>query len=82
MKIIWSNTEQCNVVRLNDVEVLQSRMKELEQENAEFKAKVERLTRPVTELRREAWFNDWRPIINAIGEISVQEAMDAIERNL
>jgi hypothetical protein len=28
------------------------------------------------------WFSRARPIINAIGEISVQEAMDAIERDL
>ena len=34
------------------------------------------------EARRLAWFNDFRPIINAIGEISVQEAMNAIERDL
>lgn len=32
--------------------------------------------------RRDAWWNDFRPIIDAIGEISVQEAMTAIERNL
>jgi hypothetical protein len=32
--------------------------------------------------RRNAWFADFRPIINAIGELSVQEAMDAIERSL
>ena len=31
---------------------------------------------------RSVWFDDFRPIINAIGDISVQEAMDAIERKL
>ncbi len=36
----------------------------------------------VPESKRALWFNEWRPIINAIGEISVQEAMDAIERDL
>ena len=30
----------------------------------------------------QLWFNKIRPIINAIGEISVQEAMDAVERML
>ena len=35
----------------------------------------------LTNARRHAW-NEWRPIINAIGELSVQEAMDAIERTL
>jgi hypothetical protein len=29
---------------------------------------------------RDFWFSECRPIINAIGEISVQEAMTAIER--
>ena len=32
--------------------------------------------------KREIWFSEWRPIINAIGEISVREAMNAIERDL
>lgn len=31
---------------------------------------------------RDIWFQKIRPIINAIGEISVQEAMDAVERML
>jgi hypothetical protein len=33
------------------------------------------------ETRRKLW-EEWRPIINAIGEISVQEAMNAIEHTL
>lgn len=38
---------------------------------------------PVREqTKRDIWFKEFRPIINAIGEISVQEAMDAIERDL
>ena len=41
-----------------------------------------RLEDSVANARRRAWINDFRPIINAIGEISVQEAMDAIERTL
>jgi hypothetical protein len=41
-----------------------------------------RLEDSVANARRRAWINDFRPIINAIGEISVQEAMDAIERAL
>jgi hypothetical protein len=32
--------------------------------------------------RKSLWLDEWKPIINAIGEISVQEAMDAIERSL
>lgn len=45
-------------------------------------AEIERLRGALKEARRKAWQDDFRPIINAIGEISVQEAMDAIERTL
>ena len=41
-------------------------------------AQVKALSRPVSEI----WFQQWKPIINAIGEISVQEARDVIERGL
>jgi hypothetical protein len=45
-------------------------------ENADLRAQLARMTQPV----KRWWFAEARPIINAIGEISVQEAMDAIER--
>lgn len=44
----------------------------------QHEALVKALSKPVSEI----WFQQWKPIINAIGEISVQEAMDAIERGL
>ncbi len=49
-----------------------------EKRAADAEAQVKALSRPVSEI----WFQRWKPIINAIGEISVQEAMDAIERGL
>jgi len=52
-----------------------------EQERDELKAQVARLSALVSE-RRKLWFEHWRPIIKAIGELSVQEGMDAIERDL
>lgn len=54
----------------------------LKAENTSLREQVARLSAPVSELKRHAWFDDFRPIINAIGEISVQEAMDAIEHDL
>lgn len=44
--------------------------------------KIDELETELREAKKRAWFEDFRPIINAIGEISVQEAMDAIERTL
>ena len=55
------------------------------QKSDSLQAQVEQLQRQVAELsagKKALWFNGWRPIIDAIGEISVQEAMDAIERDL
>ena len=43
-----------------------------------LRAALDKATGPVSRW----WFEEARPIINAIGEISVQEAMDAIERGL
>ena len=45
---------------------------------ADHAAEVERLKAE----KRTWWHRDIRPIINAIGELSVQEAMDAVERDL
>ena len=47
-------------------------------ENDRLRAALDKATGPVSDW----WFKEARPIINAIGEISVQEAMDAIERGL
>ena len=58
------------------------RIAKAEAENATLKAQIEALGRPVTDERKRIWFEDFRPTIDAIGEISVQEAMDAIERSL
>jgi hypothetical protein len=43
-----------------------------------LRAALDKATGPVSRW----WFEEARPIINAIGEISVQEAMDFIEREL
>lgn len=58
------------------------RLGQAEQERDALKAQVANLTEPVSERSKKLWHKEWRPIINAIGEILVQEAMDAIERTL
>lgn len=58
------------------------RIATLTAELREAKQECERLKAPVSDVKRKAWFDDFRPIVNAIGEMSVQEAMDAIERDL
>lgn len=50
----------------------------LERELTQLRAALDKATGPVSDW----WFKKARPIINAIGEISVQEAMDGIERGL
>lgn len=48
----------------------------------EPKSEIERMKAGGAKSDSDWWFQKARPIINAIGEISVQEAMDAIERML
>ena len=43
---------------------------------------TKRMTVILTREQKRAAWKEFRPVINAIGEISVQEAMDAIERSL
>lgn len=50
----------------------------IEAERDEARAAAEAMSKAVSRW----WFEEARPIINAIGEISVQEAMDFIEREL
>jgi hypothetical protein len=64
----------------DELALAQQQIARLERELAEARAQVERLTKPVR--IRDWWFSEARPIINAIGYLSVQEAMDAIERAL
>lgn len=45
-------------------------------------AQIASLTDYIRDLKRKFWYDEVRPIINAIGEISVQEAMDGVERLL
>ena len=66
----------------DELAIAQQQIARLERElaKARARAQVERLTKPVR--IRDWWFSEARPIINAIGYLSVQEAMDAIERAL
>lgn len=55
-------------------------LRDLKSELTALRERLAEMEKPVS--IREWWYKEARPIINAIGEISVQEAMDAIERYL
>jgi hypothetical protein len=51
----------------------------LRNSHRELEAQLRERDAELATYRKLAW-QEWKPIINAIGEISVQEAMDAIDR--
>jgi hypothetical protein len=57
---------------------IEAQVATLTQERDEARAAAQAMSKAVSRW----WFEEARPIINAIGEISVQEAMDFIEREL
>lgn len=74
----WVQKRRDNLPLQPHVEKRVKAREDLRAENDRLRAALDKATGPVSDW----WFKKARPIINAIGEISVQEAMDAIERGL